>query len=58
LHTGFIDEHLAELSPEPCPPAEAVAAAVAALHLRRPARAGVRLVASDPWGTLGAWRLG
>jgi acetyl-CoA carboxylase biotin carboxylase subunit len=60
LHTGFIDEHLAELERVPCPPREAVAAA--ALALARSAGAagsdhGPSRVA-DPWQTLGAWRLG
>ncbi len=59
LHTGFIEEHLGELTPHRCPPPEAVAAAAAALHVaRRPAAAGGRAVAPDPWSTLGAWRLG
>jgi acetyl/propionyl-CoA carboxylase alpha subunit len=61
LHTGFIEEHLEVLTPHPCPPLEAVAALAAALHRQRhrkgrggaPAR-----VRSDPWASLGAWRLG
>jgi acetyl-CoA carboxylase biotin carboxylase subunit len=60
LHTGFIDEHHAELERVPCPPREAVAAA--ALALARNAGAagsdhGPSRVA-DPWQTVGAWRLG
>ena len=60
LHTGFIEEHLGELSPTACPPPEALAAAAAALHLaRRRARpAPGRAAAADPWTSLGRWRLG
>jgi len=58
LHTGFIEEHLSELSPSPCPPLEAIAAAAAALRRRGDARAGARRSAPDPWASLGAWRLG
>ncbi len=58
LHTGFIDEHLRELTPSACPPPLAVAAAAAALATlpRSPNGAGRPL--SDPWSELGAWRLG
>jgi len=59
LHTGFLEEHLAEVTPQRRPPAEAVAAAVAAVHaVRRPAAAGGVLAAPDPWAALGAFRLG
>jgi acetyl/propionyl-CoA carboxylase alpha subunit len=58
LHTGFVDEHLAGAPCDPCPPAEAVAAAVAALHRARPAPDGRLPTAADPWSSLGAWRLG
>jgi acetyl/propionyl-CoA carboxylase alpha subunit len=60
LHTGFIDEHLGELSPHACPPADAVAA-VAAVLRRRPGRGRSPSPASpvaDPWASLGAWRIG
>jgi 3-methylcrotonyl-CoA carboxylase alpha subunit len=58
LHTGFIEEHLSELTPRPCPPPEAIAAAVAALcHGRRESAPGRRR-APDPWSSLGPWRLG
>jgi len=61
LHTGFIEEHLSELTPSPCPPLEAVAAVAASLaHVRRrgaPGREPGR-VAPDPWASLGPWRLG
>jgi 3-methylcrotonyl-CoA carboxylase alpha subunit len=60
LHTGFLDEHLRELTPERCPSLEAVAAAAAVLQ-RAPAPGRARpgsATASDPWETLGPWRLG
>jgi 3-methylcrotonyl-CoA carboxylase alpha subunit len=62
LHTGFLDEHLSGADSAACPPAAAVAAAVAALH-RRPARPGPagadpNAMTSDPWAALGPWRLG
>jgi len=60
LHTGFIEEHIGELTPHRCPPPEAIAALAAALHLTRgegdPARRGRTL--PDPWARLGRWRLG
>jgi 3-methylcrotonyl-CoA carboxylase alpha subunit len=57
LHTRFIDEHLRELTPERCPPAEGVAAAAAALFVaERPGGAPARRV-PDPWAALGARRL-
>jgi 3-methylcrotonyl-CoA carboxylase alpha subunit len=59
LHTGFLDEHLAHLERVPCPPAEALAAAAVALS--RQDGVGLRgrgpAPDSDPWQTLGAWRL-
>jgi acetyl-CoA carboxylase biotin carboxylase subunit len=58
LHTGFIEEHLSELTPSPCPPPEAIAAVVAALGLARDGGARVRRAAPDPWADLGPWRLG
>jgi acetyl-CoA carboxylase biotin carboxylase subunit len=58
LHTGFVDEHLAAASPDPCPPAEAVAAAAAALHRAPSSPNGRPPGAADPWSSLGAWRLG
>jgi acetyl/propionyl-CoA carboxylase alpha subunit len=59
LHTGFIDEHLRELSRAPCPPPEAVAALAAALSRSGgdSSRGSARAV-PDPWGALGPWRLG
>jgi len=62
LNTGFIEEHLAELTPRPCPPLVGVAALAAALQ--RPgagATAGAGpadRAASDPWASLGPWRIG
>jgi 3-methylcrotonyl-CoA carboxylase alpha subunit len=58
LHTGFIEEHLPELTPSPCPSLEAIAAVAAALRLARAGRPGVREAVPDPWASLGPWRLG
>ena len=62
LHTGFIEEHLSELTPRPCPPAVAVAAIAAALRsagARSPgAGGGGGAVSADPWSSLGHWRIG
>jgi 3-methylcrotonyl-CoA carboxylase alpha subunit len=63
LHTGFIEEHLRELTPRRCPPPLAIAAAAAALALRATngrgrATSGADRTASDPWSELGGWRLG
>ena len=59
LHTGFLDEHFGAVAADPCPPAEAVAAAVAALRVTRPAAAAGRaLPGTDAWTAVGAWRLG
>jgi 3-methylcrotonyl-CoA carboxylase alpha subunit len=58
LHTGFIEEHLAELVPSPCPPLEAVAAVAAALRAVEDGRTGALRAVPDPWATLGDWRLG
>jgi acetyl/propionyl-CoA carboxylase alpha subunit len=57
IHTGFLDEHLADAAAPACPPAEAVAAAVAALQLSRPGPATGPARAPDPWDALGPWRL-
>jgi 3-methylcrotonyl-CoA carboxylase alpha subunit len=58
LHTGFLDEHLRETRAPACPPPEAVAAAVAALHRSRPRASAGAAAAPDPWGSLGPWRIG
>jgi len=58
LHTGFIEEHLSELSPSACPPPLALAALAAALRLGHDAGSRARRKAPDPWSSLGAWRLG
>jgi acetyl/propionyl-CoA carboxylase alpha subunit len=56
LHTGFVEQHLAELTPRPCPPPAAIAALAVALA---PARhGGGAAVARDPWTGVGRWRLG
>jgi len=58
LHTGFIGAHLRELTPRPCPPLEAIAAAAAALALEGGRDGRERRAAPDPWSSLGPWRLG
>jgi 3-methylcrotonyl-CoA carboxylase alpha subunit len=58
LHTGFIEEHLGELSPRPCPPDEALAALAVALARRGTKGPVARAVSADPWTDLGRWRLG
>jgi len=58
LHTGFIEEHLDELGPEPRPSAEALAALAAALSLSTTPFSPNRPVTADPWSRLGPWRLG
>jgi len=59
LHTGFLEEHFAGASAAPCPPAEAFAAAAAALHRSPTAAPGGRTaLAADAWTALGGWRLG
>jgi acetyl-CoA carboxylase biotin carboxylase subunit len=55
LHTGFIEEHLQELSPPRRPPPRALAAA---LRLGRKGAARGRPRPPDPWTSLGPWRLG
>jgi 3-methylcrotonyl-CoA carboxylase alpha subunit len=59
LHTGFLEEHLHAASAHRCPPAEAVAAALAALHAGAPTAPGgpVRGAAPDAWEALGGRRL-
>jgi acetyl-CoA carboxylase biotin carboxylase subunit len=57
LHTAFIEEHLAELTPRPCPPLVAVAALAAALRHGGRGEAP-RTAAADPWASLGRWRIG
>jgi 3-methylcrotonyl-CoA carboxylase alpha subunit len=60
LHTGFIEQHLAELTPRPCPPLVAIAALAVALDrslagtLDRSSAAAV----PDAWSQVGPWRLG
>ena len=58
LHTGFIEEHLAELQPPGCPPVLAIAALVAALRLGKNGGPRARRKLPDPWASLGPWRLG
>jgi 3-methylcrotonyl-CoA carboxylase alpha subunit len=61
LHTRFIEEHIGELTPRPCPPREAIAALAAALHASRDRRDRGGLGGRprpDPWAMLGRFRLG
>jgi 3-methylcrotonyl-CoA carboxylase alpha subunit len=58
LHTGFIDEHLGELTPRPCPPDEALAALAAVLARPAARGPGPGPASADPWTDLGRWRLG
>jgi 3-methylcrotonyl-CoA carboxylase alpha subunit len=57
LDTGFLERHLAELVPSPCPPLEAIAAVAAALRASDGSPPAPR-AKPDPWTRLGAWRLG
>jgi len=57
-HTGFLDEHCADWTPEPVEvEAAAAVAALAGLALR-PARATAPSASPSAWDTLGRWRLG
>ena len=58
LHTGFIEEYVVADSAPACPPAEAVAAGLAALGAEAPGGDGPRAPVRDPWTSLGPWRLG
>jgi 3-methylcrotonyl-CoA carboxylase alpha subunit len=57
LHTGFIEEHLGELAAPSSPPVEALGAVAGAISM---GEATTEPVASrsDPWASLGPWRLG
>ena len=57
LHTGFIDEHLADPLPGGQPPPEALAALALALHGEKPAAGGTRAATPDAWASVGSWRL-
>jgi len=58
LHTGFLDEHLADFGRLQAPPPEALTATIAALQRSRPpGKEGAAPTAADPWVSLGAWRL-
>jgi acetyl-CoA carboxylase biotin carboxylase subunit len=66
LDTGFIEQHLAELTPHPCPPLVAIAAVAAALGGRPalvrgagpPADGSASTPLPDAWERVGPWRLG
>jgi 3-methylcrotonyl-CoA carboxylase alpha subunit len=57
LHTGFLEEHLPSLERVPCPPPEALAAAVLALSRASGGAARRTRTVADPWDSLGGWRL-
>jgi 3-methylcrotonyl-CoA carboxylase alpha subunit len=58
LHTHFVDDHIAALTPDAVPPAEGLAAAAAALCLgKRATPTGSPARPPDPWESLGGWRL-
>jgi len=56
LHTGFLEENLAPFELEGSPP-EALAAALCALSVTRGEAGGGGAATSDPWSSLGGWRL-
>jgi acetyl/propionyl-CoA carboxylase alpha subunit len=59
LHTGFIDDHLADLPRPECPPARILSAALLASRRRTAGGGGAAgKTVPDPWGQVGAWRLG
>ena len=59
LHTGFIDDHLTDLPRPECPPARILSAALLASRRRTAgAGGGAGKAVPDPWGQVGAWRLG
>ena len=55
LHTGIVDEHLAELSSPTAPPPEAFAAAAMAPAAVPARRDGHTVEAPDPWSSIGRW---
>jgi acetyl-CoA carboxylase biotin carboxylase subunit len=56
LHTGLIEEHMAELTgPDGVPPEALVAAALAAAPLPGTGPNGTARADNDPWSTLGRW---
>ena len=55
LHTGFIEEHLTELTPTPCPPSEAVAAVDGAVGESQQARSGGSIRSHGCRTPLPAW---
>ena len=57
LHTGFMEAHFRDVTVPACPPPEAVAAAVAALHRTRAGAQVAGVSVPDPWASLGPWRV-
>jgi 3-methylcrotonyl-CoA carboxylase alpha subunit len=61
LHTGFLEEHFRDALAPPEPPAEAVAALVAALRAAPPTSSGAAKGSpgeADAFDRVGSWRLG
>jgi acetyl/propionyl-CoA carboxylase alpha subunit len=58
LHTGFIDDNLADLPRPECPPARILSAALTASRRRVGGVGGNGKAIPDPWQEAGAWRLG
>jgi acetyl/propionyl-CoA carboxylase alpha subunit len=58
LHTGFLDDNLADLPRPECPPPRVLSAALTASRLGRPGATGTGKAMPDPWELAGAWRLG
>ena len=55
VHTGYIDEHLADLTREQPAPVEAVAAAAFPAEAAAAARTATAPSTPDPWARLGGW---
>jgi acetyl-CoA/propionyl-CoA carboxylase biotin carboxyl carrier protein len=55
LHTGFIEEHAAELLTTPDPPAEALAAAALAGPAQRNPESDEVASTPDPWSSIRGW---
>ena len=58
LHTGFTDDHLADLPRPECPPPRILSAALAASRRRAGVAGGAGKAVPDPWAQVDGWRLG
>ena len=58
MHTGFLDDHIAELARPGCPPTRILSAALAASRRRAVGGGAAGKAAPDPWAQVGGWRLG